>query len=395
MKQYDFDSIVDRHNTDSMKWTVGDGELPMWVADMDFMVAPEIREALQKKLDHGIFGYSVPSEAWREAYINWWDRKHHFKMEREWLHFVEGIVPAVASAIRKFSAPAENVLLMTPVYNHFFYSIEQTGRKILESPLHYERGVYSIDWLQLEQDLAHPKTTLLVLCNPQNPTGNIWSPEDLAHIGELAVRHGVLVLSDEIHCDVTDPDKTYIPFASVNEQCKNNCVMFVSPTKSFNVAGIKTAAVCVPNPALRGRMWASLKSDEIAGVNYFALQTAITAFNECENWLDEALKYIYANKQTLSEYLKMNIPELKLVHSEATYLQWIDCSNLPGDPSTFSAFLREKTGLFVSAGGAYGKVGLNFIRINIACPRRLLSDGLERLKKGVKLYIESVNESRL
>ncbi len=386
---YDFDSVIDRFGTDSMKWNVNENELPMWVADMDFAVAPEIQEALAKRLNHGIFGYSMPSDAWRDAYIHWWKSKHNLSIERDWLHFVIGIVPAVSSAIRRFSSPGDSVLLMTPVYNHFFFSIESTGRKTLESPLHYENGRYSMDWSRFEEDLAKPGTTLMILCNPQNPTGNIWSAEDLAKIGQLAVDHHVLVLSDEIHCDVTDPDKSYVPFASVNEICRNNCIMFMSPTKCFNVAGIKTAAVCAPNPALREKMWSALASDEIAGCNFFALQTAIAAFNCGDAWLQQALQYIYNNKLTVADYIRNEIPELTLVQSEATYLLWIDCSRLPGDPSQFTTFLREKTGLFVSNGGYFGEVGRNFFRLNIACPRVTLMDGLNRLKQGVQAFINA------
>ena len=386
MYTYDFDTVIDRHNTDSMKWNVAENELPMWVADMDFKVAPEIRQQLQKRLEHGIFGYSTPSDRWYDAYISWWKSRHDLTLEHEWLHFVEGIVPAVASAIRKLSSPGEKVLLMTPVYNHFFYSIRDTGRIIQESPLHYENGCYTIDWAQLETDLSDPQTTLMILCNPQNPTGNLWSKEDLAHIGELAERHHVTILADEIHCDVTSPGFDYVPFVSVNETCRNHCVMFMSPTKSFNIAGIKTAAVCVPNPRLRNKMWAALRSDEIAGVNFFALEAAIAAFTTAAPWLDEVRAYIEENRKCVADYLKNEIPSLHLISSHATYLLWIDVSALPGKPTHFSQFLRENTGLFVSDGNVFGEAGKHFFRLNIACPRSLLMDGLERLKKGVQLY---------
>ena len=388
MYTYDFDAVIDRHHTDSMKWNVAENELPMWVADMDFQVAPEIRQRLQARLDHGIFGYSTPSERWYNAYMEWWATRHQFKIKREWLHFVEGIVPAVASAIRKLSSPGEKVLLMTPVYNHFFYSIRDTGRIILESPLQYENGVYAIDWTRLEHDLSDPQTTLMILCNPQNPTGNLWSAAELAKIGELAVRHHVTILADEIHCDVTSPGYDYTPFASVNETRRNNCVMFMSPTKSFNIAGIKTAAVCVPDPRLRNKMWAALKSDEIAGVNFFALEAAIAAFTTAAPWLDQVRAYIEENRQCVADFLSREIPHLHLISAHATYLLWIDVSALPGKPTDFSEFLRQNTGLFVSDGNVFGEAGKHFFRLNIACPRSLLRDGLERLKKGVQCYCD-------
>lgn len=379
-------NIVERRHTDSMKWNVKDNELPMWVADMDFPVAQEIRDRLIKRLEHGIYGYSLPSDAWYDAYIQWWSTKHQFNVDRTWLHFVEGIVPAVATAIRRLSSPGDKVLLMTPVYNHFFYSIRENGRQILESPLQYENGNYEINWARLEADLADPQTTLMILCNPQNPTGNLWTPETLALIGELAVRHHVTILADEIHCDVTAPGEHYTPFASVNDLCREHCVMFMSPTKCFNIAGLKTAAVCVPNPGLRNQMWAAIKADEIAGVNFLALEAAIAAFNEGDAWLKDVLKYIDENRKTVNEYIHKHIPILHLVPSKATYLLWIDCTQLPGSPTDFSSFLRQTTGLFVSDGNAFGEAGKHFFRLNIACPRPLLMDGLERLKNGVQQY---------
>lgn len=388
MKQYDFDTVTERLHTDSMKWNVGENELPMWVADMDFKVAEEIREALEKRLRHGIFGYSCPSSEWAEAYIGWWRRRHGIELEHDWLMFTEGIVPAVASAIRRFSQPGENVLLQTPVYNHFFYSVQDTGRVALESPLHYENGVYSMDFERLENDLANPLTTLMILCNPQNPTGNLWDRETLSRIGELAHKHHVLILVDEIHCDVTDPGLRYTPFVSVSPVCRDNCIMFMSPTKCFNIAGIKTACVCVPNPDLRHKMWRAMKTDEIMGVNFFALDAAKAAFNEGEPWLDACLNYIYENKKLVEEYIRCHIPLVTLVRSQATYLLWIDCSRLAGEPVHFNEWLRKKTGLFLSDGGQFGKAGDHFLRMNIACPRTLLVDGLERLRRGVELWQE-------
>ncbi len=391
MKQYDFDSIIERHHTDSMKWNVPENELPMWVADMDFKVAPEIQTALTKRLEHGVYGYTQPSKAWQEAYINWWKRRHQFEIDREWLLFTYGIVPAVSSAVRRFAQPGENVILQTPVYNHFFYSVRDTGRIVLESPLHYENGEYSIDFERLENDMANPQTPLMILCNPQNPTGNIWSQEDLARIGELAWKHHVLVLSDEIHCDVTNPGTSYTPYASVSEHCRDNCIVFISPTKCFNIAGIKTAAVCVPNPDLQQKMQRILKTDEIAGSTFLSIEAAIAAFNEAEDWLDAFRDYLMENKNIVSEFIRYHLPMVTLVPSEATYLLWLDFSKLPGHPENIGSWLREKTGLFLSPGAQFGSNGIYFLRMNIACPKKLLLDGLNRLHKGIQLYLEHKN----
>lgn len=213
--KYDFDQVVDRRNTNSYKWNVKENELPMWVADMDFPAAPEIRKALQERLDHGVFGYADLPEEWYDAYINWWGRRHGFTIEKDWLLFSTGVLPSLSSIVRKLTTPAENVLVMTPVYNHFFSSILNNGRNALESLLVYEDGAYHIDFADLEAKLADPQTSMMILCNPQNPAGIIWDRATLARIGELCTKHGVLVVSDEIHCDLTDPGKEYIPFASV------------------------------------------------------------------------------------------------------------------------------------------------------------------------------------
>lgn len=381
-----FDQVINRRHTDSYKWDVAENELPMWVADMDFQAAPEIMNALRQRVEHGVFGYSSTPEAWQSAYCNWWKRRHHFEIDPDWLIFVTGIVPAISTAVRKLTTPAEKVLIQTPVYNIFFNSILNNGRVVLESPLVYQDGAYSIDFDDLENKLADPQTTLMILCNPQNPVGKIWDRDTLARIGELAWKHNVVVISDEIHCDITDPGKEYVPFASVSEHCRMNSVTCISPTKCFNIAGLQTAAVCVPNPALRHKMWRALNTDEVAEGNVFAVPAAIAAFEHGENWLEELKVYLYGNKQCVAEFLKNELTQIHLVASEATYLLWLDCSAFTRDADEFADFLRANTGLFVTAGSHYGQTGKCFLRMNIACPRSVVQDGLARLARGVKAY---------
>ena len=246
--KYDFDIVTDRRNTHSLKWEAADGELPMWVADMDFKTAPEILSAIKERVEHGVFGYSVVPESWYSAYRDWWKSRHHFDMDREWLIFCTGVVPAISSIIRKLTTPAEKVLIQTPVYNIFFNSILNNGRQVLESELRYKEGEYEIDFEDLERKLADPQTALMILCNPHNPIGKIWDRETLAKIGELCKKHHVVVLSDEIHCDLTAPETEYIPFASVSKTCQENSITCIAPTKAFNLAGLQTAAVVVPDP---------------------------------------------------------------------------------------------------------------------------------------------------
>ena len=262
-----FDKEVNRRGTGSMKWNVGEHELPMWVADMDFETAPAVTKAIMDRAVQGIYGYTEVSEEWYLAYQNWWQDRHHFPIEKDWLIFCTGVVPAISSIVRKMTTVAEKIVVMTPCYNIFFNSIVNNGRNVLESRLHYEDGVYSIDQEDLEEKLADPQTSMLILCNPHNPVGKIWDRETLERIGELCFKHHVLVLSDEIHCDITRPGMEYIPFASASEHCKNNSITCVAPTKTFNLAGLQTAAVIVPDAALRHRVNRGLNTDEVAEPN--------------------------------------------------------------------------------------------------------------------------------
>lgn len=385
---YDFDTPVDRRNTYSLKWDVKENELPMWVADMDFQTAPEVREAIQKRATHGVFGYSIVPEEWYQAYIQWWESRHGFRMDAEWLIFCTGVVPAISSIVRKLTTPAEKVLVLTPVYNIFFNSILNNGRQVLESRLQYDGESYSIDYADLEAKLADPQTSMLIFCNPHNPVGKIWQAEELRKVGELCRKHHVVVVSDEIHCDLTEPGLGYVPFASVSEDCRDNSITCIAPTKAFNLAGMQTAAVCVPDPVLRHKVWRGLNTDEVAEPNAFAIQAAVAAFTRGGAWLDELRGYLHENKVWTTQYIQKEIPQLKVVASQATYLMWLDCSRLTDSSEELANVIRESTGLYLSEGGQYGGDGTHFLRLNVACPRSVLEDGLNRLKKGVEAYCE-------
>ena len=383
---YDFDTPTERRNTNSLKWDVAEGELPMWVADMDFQTAPEIREAIMKRAEHGIFGYSVIPDAWYEAYIQWWKMRHGYTMERDWLIFCTGVVPAISSIVRKLTTPAEKVLIQTPVYNIFFNSILNNGRQVLESPLRYDGKEYRIDFADLEEKLSDPQTALMILCNPHNPTGKIWDRQTLEKIGALCSRHHVTVVSDEIHCDLTDPGESYVPFASVSETCRQISITCMAPTKAFNLAGLQTAAVSVPDEVLRHKVWRALNTDEAAEPNAFAVEAAVAAFTRGADWLDALRDYLYENKKLAAAYIEKEIPGVRAVASQATYLLWLDCSGLIGCGREAAGFLRRETGLYLSEGSQYGGNGADFLRMNIACPRAVLKDGLERLKNGLAAY---------
>ena len=383
---YIFDELVNRRNTHSLKWDVKEHELPMWVADMDFQTAPEIQEAIRERVSHGVFGYSIVPEEWYQAYMGWWERRHHFSMEKEWLVFCTGVVPAISSMVRKLTTAGENVLVQTPVYNIFFNSIVNNGRNIAESPLQYDGNTYQMDFEDLERKLSNPQTTLMILCNPHNPVGRIWSREELEQVGELCRKYHVTVISDEIHCDLTSPDQEYIPFASVSENCKNTSITCMAPTKAFNLAGLQTAAVAVPSPNLRHKVWRGLNTDEVAEPNSFAVEAAVAAFTKGEAWLDALREYIHENKNFVENFLKKEDLHIRLVPSQATYLLWLDCQEMQGCAAEFTQYLREYTGLYLSDGQQYGESGCSFIRMNIACPKSRLEDGLKRLAEGVRSY---------
>lgn len=383
--KYNFDLPVNRRGTYSLKWDVPENELPMWVADMDFETAPEIREAIMRRASHGIFGYTAVPEEWYWAIGSWWQERYHFCMEKDWVIFCTGVVPAISSIVRKMTDVGEKIVLLTPVYNIFFNSIVNNGRYVLESALRYENGGYSIDLPDLEEKLAAPQATMMIFCNPHNPIGKIWDRDTLEKVGELCEKYHVLVVSDEIHCDLTDPGREYLPFASVSESCRNNSITCIAPTKTFNLAGLQTAAVVVPDGSLRHKVWRGLNTDEVAEPNVFAVTAAIAAWEKGAPWLEELRAYLFENKCAAAKFIQTQIPEVSLVRSEATYLLWLDCRKVTENDKKLAGFLRAETGLYLCAGSEYGKAGRGFLRMNIACTREVLEEGLTQLKRGIRI----------
>lgn len=382
-----FDEVINRRNTGCAKWDMTkEGELPMWVADMDFQTAPQITNALIERAKHGVFGYALKGDEWYEAYKNWWSTRHHFNIEKEWLMFCTGVIPALSSIVRKLTTPAENVVVMTPVYNHFFSSILNNGRNVLESKLKYENGEFDIDFKDLEEKLSNPQTTMMILCNPHNPIGKIWNKATLEKIGNMCCENHVIVVSDEIHCDIVEQEKEYIPFASISEKCKNNSITCVSPTKTFNIAGLQTAAILVPDEGLRNRVNRAINTDEVAEPNVFAAIAPVVAYNEGGEWLDELNKYLWENRKFAENFIKENIKGVFPIKAEATYLMWVDCTSVSTNSKELCDFIREKTGLFVTSGDVYRNAD-GFMRVNIACPRSVLEDGFNRLRTGIEQYL--------
>ena len=385
---FDFDKIVDRRGVNSVKWDVDAGELPMWVADMDFDACPAIKEAIKKRLDRGAFGYQFVGDEWYKAISDWWGTRHGFKIEKEWLCFCTGVVPAITSMVKSLSNVGDEVVLLPPVYDIFYNSIINGKRIPKECDLVFDGEAYSIDFIDLEKKLSDQKATLLILCNPHNPIGKIWSKGELSEIGDLCKKYGVTVISDEIHCDLTEVGYEYVPFASASEVCKDISVTAISASKAFNIAGLQSAAVFSANAKLINTVTEWLNHDELAEPNSFATCATVAAFTEGGAWLDELNAYVSQNRKVLREYLAENVPQLKAIEQKATYLAWVNVSAVTADAAVFCDKLRAKTGLFVTAGNRYHGNGKEFIRINLACPRSRLVDGISRLANFVKDYKE-------
>ncbi len=380
---YDFDKITDRRDTYSYKWDVADGELPMWVADMDFETAPPVAEAITRRAEHGIFGYSMIPDEYYTAVSDFYARRHGIKIPTEWIVYANGVVAAIGSVIRKLTTPAENVLIQAPVYNIFYNSILNNGRNVLSSDLAYDgRGGYTVDYDDLEEKLSRPQTSLMLLCNPHNPVGRLWKREELLKMGELCRRHGVIILSDEIHCDIVAPGKSYVPVSSIPELA-DITVSCISASKSFNIAGLQSAAVVVKDPVLRHKVWRGINTDEVGEPNAFAMTANIAAFTECDRWLDELVAYLFDNRALAEKYIAEHIPSITAVKGDATYLLWLDVSGVTDDSVRFCEELRRATGLYLSEGAEYGECGRQFVRMNLATQRERVLDGLSRLARFV------------
>lgn len=380
---YDFDRIIPRRGTNSYKWDSSPEDkkvLPLWVADMDFRTAPAIIEALERRVKHGIFGYVRVPEEYYTAVTRWFERRHNWYINKEWIIYTSGVVPAVSAVIKALTEPGDGVIVQTPVYNCFFSSIRNNGCRIVTNPLKYENGTYYIDFDDLERKTADPAVKLLLLCNPHNPAGRVWTCEELRNIGEICQRNNVMVVSDEIHCELVFPGHVYTPFASINDGHLWNSVTCVSPSKSFNIAGLQIANIIAYNKNVRQRIDRAININEVCDVNPFGIEATIAAYNESEEWLMRLLDYLKANYDYMREFFNKYVPQIQVIELEGTYLVWTDCKvlNIPSD--ILQSRLLEETGLWLNSGTMYGDEGEGFMRWNIACPRSVLNDALVRFK---------------
>ncbi len=380
---YDFDEIIERRGTNSYKWDTmpAPDVLPMWVADMDFRTAPAILEALERRVRHGVFGYARVPEAWYDALVGWFARRHGWRVEREHVLTVDGVVPALSAVIKALTEPGDKVIVQTPAYNCFFSSIRNNGCVASESPLVYSEGVYTMDFDDLEARAADPAAKVMLLCSPHNPVGRVWSREELTRAGEICLRHGVTVIADEIHCDLIAPGHTHIPFATLGAGFERGSVACVAPSKTFNLAGVQVAAIVAADDSVRRRVDRALNDNEVGEISVFAVEALIAAYNEGAGWLDELRVYLHENYLTMRRFFESRLPHLRVLPLEGTYLVWVDCKALGIPSAEIAQRLLDEGRLKVNGGTLYGAAGEGFIRINIATRRANLLRALEIIEK--------------
>ena len=383
MNRYDFDEPVNRRGTNCVKWDErAESDIsPLWVADMDFRVAPAIQKAIERRAAQGVFGYTHVPEAYYEAIISWFRRRHHWSIERSDILYTIGVVPAISCCLKAMTLPGEKVVMLTPVYNCFYSSIKNNGCEVVEVPLQIEANRYVIDFEDFEAKCADEKTTAFLLCNPHNPGGRVWTKEELEQLNTICQRHGVRIISDEIHCELTMPGYQYVPFGTVS----SDAVICHSPSKAFNIAGLQTANIVCTDPALRRRINRAININEVCDLNPFGPEALIAAYNESEEWLDELCQYIKGNYDALCTFFAERLPQLKVMTLEGTYLAWVDVRALGMTSDRLTDLLYEEGHVWVSSGTIYSSTaGEGFIRINMACPRSQLMEGLSRIEKTIK-----------
>lgn len=384
--KYDFNTIINRRNTNSVKWDTSQEKdiIPMWIADMDFKTADPIINALEKRVQHGIFGYTNIPDDYYEAEVRWWNRKHNFEIKKEWIEASTGVIPSLSAVVQAFTEPGDKVLIHSPVYNYFNTSITNNRCTIVLNELKYNGEFYEIDFEDFENKASDERVKIFILCNPHNPGGRVWSKDELQRLGEICLKYNVLVLVDEIHRDLVYKGNKHIPFASINEKFLMNSITCTAPSKTFNIAGLKTSNIIVANEEYRKKVNRSLNINEAIEPNIFGIEALIAAYNEGEEWLEQLLDYLKGNLDYLLSFINERLPKLKVMVPQATYLIWIDCKSLGMSSKEISKKILEQGDLRINDGQTYGEAGEGFIRINIACSRSLLREGLERLEKVLK-----------
>ncbi len=384
---YDFDKLTDRRFTNSVKWDddIDSDIIPMWVADMDFEVAKPITDALHKRVDHAIFGYTKVPDSYYQAIIDWQRRRHGLTIEKDWIQSTLGVVPAVSCVIKAMTKPGDSVLILAPAYNGFFPAVRNNGCNAEMSPLKPVDDTFEIDFEDFERRAAKPEVKLFLLCSPHNPAGRVWRRDELEKLHEICLRHNVVVASDEIHSEIVMPGYKHIPFMSLSKEALDNCIMMSSPTKGFNFAGIQIAYIVCNNPEWRKKIDRAINDNEVCDLNSFGILALQAAYNESEDWLDAMCKYVHDNYLTLKQFFATEMPTLKVTRLEGTYLVWVDVSPTGMPSADLAKKIKEEGRVWMNDGEMYGDPEhCQHMRINIACPRSRMLEGLKRMASVVK-----------
>ncbi len=386
--KFDFDEIVDRRHSHAVKWDkcTSDEIIPMWVADMDFKAAPCIIDVLRKRLEHEVFGYANVPEEFYDSIINWFDRRHNWRIDRNWIEYTTGVVPAISAVLRAITTPGGNVVVLTPVYNCFFTCIKSNECTPLEVPLTYNSDYsYSIDFDALDKALACDNTSTLLFCNPHNPVGRMWTKEELLKVNELCLKNGVTVVSDEIHCEMMMPGHQYTPFASISQEAQDNCITCGSPSKSFNIAGLQAAFITSNNPDIKAKINQALIDNQVCSINPFGLEAFMAAYNHGENWILQLNEYIAGNFSLMRDMMNKELPNFHITPMEGSYLAWVDVTPTGMSSAQVTQKILDDSKVLVNDGAMYGKAGEGFIRINLATPRSIVEEATQRIIKAMKL----------
>jgi cystathionine beta-lyase len=399
--EYSFDAEIPRQGTNSVKWEFMPSEqeapriihtsrffgedrtLPMWVADMDFRCPEPVVAALTARAQHGIFGYSAPTSSFYESVVRWMARRHAWEVAPEWITITPGVVSAINMLVRAFVPPGEKVLIQPPVYHPFKMAIENNQAEVIANPLRYTDGGYRMDFADLEAKVKDPRVRVAILCSPHNPVGRVWTRDELAEFGRICTRNDVLVVSDEIHGDLVYKGHSFTPYATLGPEFARQSVICTAPSKTFNLAGLHTSAIMIPDDDRRSHFEKTILSSGLFGANSFGLIAFQTAYNECEAWLEQALAYLEANLAFLEDYIAAQIPQIQAVRPEGTYLVWLDCRSLGLDSEGLKRLMVDEAQVYLDDGAIFGVEGVGFQRMNIACPRAVLQDGLDRIKDAI------------
>ncbi|MDD2564400.1 MAG: PatB family C-S lyase [Salinivirgaceae bacterium] len=383
---YNFDEIIDRNNTncikfDAMEAFIGAKDaIPMWVADMDIRTPDFVIEALKKRLEHEVLGYTFRSDEFYDSIINWLQKRHQWSIQKDWISFSPGVVSGYTIAVEQFSNPGDKVIIQPPVYFPFLHSIEGLGRTPLLNPLKLENGRLCMDFENLESQIDS-STKVLLLCNPHNPGGSVWTKEELTQLSEICAKNNIVVVSDEIHSDVVFQPNKYTPYASISKAASMNSITVLSHSKTFNVAGLATSYVIAENKALLEKYNKSLNMLHLNMGNIFGAEALVASYKNGEKWLTELINYLEGNVNLVEEFISQNLPQLKVIRPESTFLVWIDCREMKMNAAEIKDFFFNKAKIAINEGSMFGIGGEGFVRLNIGCPRSVVQKALDQLKE--------------